>query len=156
MRPLPPPEPFPIDALGPGLGDAARAIADIVQAPIEMCAGAVLGSASLAVSAHIDVELPTGETKPVSLFLCPMAESGERKTTVDDYAFAAQQRCEQKLRVNRAAELEAYRVQPCRCGKRSRRRSPSNFRSPAKPVRRRTRRNWRSSAPNQRNRSSRC
>jgi hypothetical protein len=110
MRPLPPPEPFPIDALGPGLTDAARGIADIVQAPIEMCAGAVLGSASLAVSIHIDIELPTGETKPASLFLCPMAESGERKTTVDGYAFAAQQRFEQKLRVNRAAELETYRI----------------------------------------------
>jgi hypothetical protein len=110
MRPLPPPEPFPIDALGPGLSDAARGIADIVQAPIEMCAGAVLGSASLAVSAHIDVELPTGEIKPASLFLIPLAESGERKTTVDGHAFAAQQRWEQKLRVNRAVELEAFRV----------------------------------------------
>jgi hypothetical protein len=109
MRPLPKPEPFPIDALGP-LAAAARGIADIVQAPIEMCAGAVLGSASLAISAHIDVELPTGEVKPTSLFLCPIAESGERKTSIDGHAFAAQQRWEQQLRVNRTAELERYRV----------------------------------------------
>jgi hypothetical protein len=110
MRPLPPPEPFPIEALGPGLGDAARGIADIVQAPIEMCAGAVLGSVSLAVSAHLDVELPTNEIKPTSLYLYPIAESGERKSTIDGKAFAAQQRWEQKMRINRAAELEAYRV----------------------------------------------
>ena len=75
-----------------------------------MCAGAVLGSVSLAVSAHIDIEVPTGEVKPASLFLCPIAESGERKTSVDGYAFAAQQRWEQKLRINQAAELEVYRV----------------------------------------------
>ena len=74
VRPLPPPEPFPVDALGPGLTGAAQAICDTVQAPIKMCAGAVLASASLAVSAHIDIKLPTGQTKPVSIYLveyCP-------------------------------------------------------------------------------------
>jgi Protein of unknown function (DUF3987) len=110
MRPLPPPEPFPIEALGPELSGVARSIADIVQAPIEMCAGAVLGSVSLAVSARLDVELPTGEVKPTSEFFCPIALSGERKTSVDGYAFAAQLRWEQKLRNTRAAELETYRV----------------------------------------------
>jgi hypothetical protein len=110
MRPLPPPEQFPIEALGPELSGVARSIADIVQAPIEMCAGAVLGSVSLAVSAHLDVELPTGEVKPTSEFFCPIALSGERKTSVDGYAFAAQLRWEQKLRNTQAAELETYRV----------------------------------------------
>src|SRR5262245_16201514 len=39
MRPLPPREPFPLEALGPELGGAAQAICGIVQSPIEMCAG---------------------------------------------------------------------------------------------------------------------
>ena len=111
MRPMAAPEPFPIEALGSGLADAARCIADIVQAPIEMCGGAALGSASLAVSAHIDIKLPTGEIKPVSLYIFSIAESGERKTSVDNWAFAAQRKFEQKLRSKRVAELERYRVE---------------------------------------------
>jgi Protein of unknown function (DUF3987) len=76
-----------------------------------MSAGAVLGSASLAISAHLDIELPTGEVKPASLYGFSIAESGERRTSVDNWAFAAQRKFEQRLRVNRAAELERYRVE---------------------------------------------
>jgi hypothetical protein len=34
MRELPPADPFPVDALGPVLGSAARAIHDRVRAPL--------------------------------------------------------------------------------------------------------------------------
>ena len=94
MRPLPPPEPFPLDALGPELARAAQAICDVVQSPIEMCAGAVLASTSFAVSAHVNIKLPTGQTKPVSCWFWCIAESGERKTATDDQAFAPQKQHE--------------------------------------------------------------
>ena len=99
MRPLPPPEPFPLEALGPELASAARAIRDVVQSPIEMCAGAVLASTSFAVSAHINIKLPTGQTKPASCWFWCIAESGERKTATDDQAFAPQKQHEQQLRI---------------------------------------------------------
>ena len=82
MRPLPPPEPFPIDALGP-LSDAARGIADIVQAPIEMSAGAVLGSASLAVSAHLMLNCQLARSNLRACFSVPWpkAASARRPST---------------------------------------------------------------------------
>ena len=97
MRPLPPPEPFPLEALGPELASAAQAICDVVQSPIEMCAGAVLASTSFAVSAHVNIRLPTGQTKPVSCWFWCIAEFGERKTATDNEAFAPQKQHEKKL-----------------------------------------------------------
>jgi hypothetical protein len=110
MRPLAPPEPFPLKALGPELASAAQAICDIVQSPIEMCAGAVLASTSFAVSAHANIKLPTGQTKPVSCWFWCIAESGERKTATDDQAFAPQKQHEQHLHARHEVELKDYEV----------------------------------------------
>jgi hypothetical protein len=41
-RELPPPPPFPLDALGDVLGGAARAIVEQTQAPEALCAQSVL------------------------------------------------------------------------------------------------------------------
>src|SRR5215469_1385295 len=68
-RELPPADPFPIDALGPLLRDAVQAIHDKLQAPLAIGGQSVLGTATLAVQGHADVELPTGQTRPVSSFL---------------------------------------------------------------------------------------
>ena len=110
MRPLPPPEPFPLEALGPDLASAAQAICDVVQSPIEMCAGAVLASTSFAVSAHVSIKLPTGQTRPTSCWFWCVAESGERKTATDDQAFAPQKQHEKQLRERHKVELEDYDV----------------------------------------------
>lgn len=88
FRELPPPPTFPVDALGP-LKNAALAIQSKTQAPIEICAQSVLAVATLAVQAHIDVELPGGGTKPVVNMFISIAESGERKTSVDKIALAS-------------------------------------------------------------------
>ena len=77
------PEPFPVDALGEVLGPAAKAINDIVQAPLPICAQSVLAAATLAVQGFADVVLPTGQARPISLYFVAVAESGERKTPVD-------------------------------------------------------------------------
>jgi Protein of unknown function (DUF3987) len=110
MRPLPPPEPFPLDALGPDLARAAQAIRDFVQSPLEMCAGAVLASTSFAISAYINIDLPTGQTKPTSCWFWCVAESGERKTATDDHAFAPQKQHERQLRIRHKVEIETYDV----------------------------------------------
>ena len=85
-RELPPADPFPIDALGPLLRDAAQAIHDKLQAPPAIGGQSVLGTATLAVQGHADVRLPTGQTRPVSSFLVTIAESGERKSGCDTEA----------------------------------------------------------------------
>lgn len=87
FRELPPPPQFPVDALGP-LKDPALAIQSMTQAPIAISAQSVLAVATLAVQAHIDVELPGGGTKPVVNMFVSIAESGERKTSVDKIALA--------------------------------------------------------------------
>ena len=85
MRELPSADPFPVEALGPVLAPAARAIHDRVQAPTALCGQSVLAAATLVVQAHADVELPIGgkRAKPVSSYFVTIAETGERKTEAD-------------------------------------------------------------------------
>lgn len=54
------------------------------QAPVGLIVGSVLSAISTAVQPLFDVERPTGQKGPVSLYLIMAAKSGERKTTVDD------------------------------------------------------------------------
>jgi hypothetical protein len=79
---------------------AARAFHAKTQAPMDICANAVLAMGALAGQAHADVRLPTGETKPLSLFLITVARSGERKTSVDSLASVPVRQREADLRIN--------------------------------------------------------
>lgn len=86
---IPPPEEFPLDALGPILGPAARGICALAQAPLAIGAQSVMGVAALLVQALADLELPHGaglQKRPLSLFFALIALSGDRKTTCDNYA----------------------------------------------------------------------
>jgi hypothetical protein len=98
MRESPPADPFPIDALGDALVPAARAIHDRVQAPLAICGQSVLAAASLAVQAHADVELPTGQRRPLTCYFLTIAATGERKTATDNEALRPVQMREAKLR----------------------------------------------------------
>lgn len=82
----PEPDPFPFAGLGPLLGEAARAIANDVQAPDALAGGSVLAAAALAVQAHADIELPHGDLAPMSLFVVTGALSGDRKSATDKVA----------------------------------------------------------------------
>src|ERR1700704_1180146 len=86
MRELPPADPFPVDALGDVLAPAARAIQDRVQAPLAICGQSVLAAATLAVQGHTDIELPTGQKRPLTNYYLTIAATGERKTAVDTEA----------------------------------------------------------------------
>ena len=76
LRALPAPEAFPVEALGEVLSPAAEAIQDVVLSPWAMCSQAVLAAATLAVQGFADVELPTGQIKPISNFFLTVAGSG--------------------------------------------------------------------------------
>jgi hypothetical protein len=106
-RSLPPADPYPVDALGADMAAAARAFQAKTQAPIAICANAVLAVACLAAQAHADIELPTDEVKPISLFLVTIARSGERKTSNDNLALTPVKTRESELRVaHDAAAIE--------------------------------------------------
>lgn len=81
-----PAAPYPIAALGPILGPAAEFIVEATQCDGSTAAHSVLGAACLVAQAHADVTTPANLTKPISLFLLTIAESGERKSAADSYA----------------------------------------------------------------------
>jgi putative DNA primase/helicase len=87
--PIPKAEPYPVEALGDVLGAAAKALHETIKAPLALCCQSVLASASLAAQAYYDVMLPWGDKKPLSLYLLTVAESGERKSDVDDVVLSA-------------------------------------------------------------------
>lgn len=77
---------FPVDALGPILGRAAKEIAYHVQAPLGLAGQSVLAAASLVSQCHIDVARGNIGSGPVSLFFLSVAESGDRKSATDRLA----------------------------------------------------------------------
>lgn len=87
-RELPPATPFPLDALAP-LREPALAIHNITQAPLAMCGQSVLAAVTIGVQSQRDVQLPAGGRKPLTGLFISIAESGERKTTVDRLATKA-------------------------------------------------------------------
>jgi Protein of unknown function (DUF3987) len=102
------PDPFPIEALGEVLGAAAKAIHEKVQAPIAICAQSVLAAATLVVQARADIQLPTGQARPLSGYFLTVAGSGERKTSADREALWPIFHHERNLREQHEAELPAY------------------------------------------------
>src|SRR3954454_18456545 len=104
-RPLPPPDSFPIEALGNLLGPAAQVIQGKTQAPLAICAQSVLAAATLAVQGYADVQLPTRQTRPASGYFVTVAASGERKTSADTEALWPIRKHEENLRVRFDAEM---------------------------------------------------
>jgi Protein of unknown function (DUF3987) len=109
MRELSPADPFPVDALGDPLAPAAHAIHDRVRAPLAICGQSVLAAAALAVQGHANVELPMGHAKPLSSFFVSVAETGERKSAVDQEALWPVRKREASLREASAAERLKYK-----------------------------------------------
>jgi hypothetical protein len=99
---IPPAAPFPIDALGADLAASARAIQARTQAPLALCAQAVLAAAAIAAQAQADVVLPDGRRRPLSLALLSVAAPGERLESVVELA----------LRALRAEERQLHRNHP--------------------------------------------
>lgn len=76
---------YPVAALGPVLAAAVEATINYAMVPPSLAAQSCLAAVSLAIQGHFDVRLPTGQTRPTSLHLVSVAESGDRKSTSDDH-----------------------------------------------------------------------
>lgn len=83
-REPPPPEPYPLEALGSVLTPAALALRRIIQAPDALIAQSLL-AAALCVQSHANVIID-GRVSPLSIFAITVGASGERKTAVDSLA----------------------------------------------------------------------
>lgn len=112
FRPLPPAPAFPVQALGPVLSAAAKAIAGQAQCAIACAANSVLAVASLAAQGRANAELPIGPGKPtpLSLYLLTVLESGERKSTADTFALKPVREFERELAEAEAGERMAYQA----------------------------------------------
>jgi len=83
------PEPYPADALPGLMGAAVAEVQSFVQAPLPLVACSALSALSVAIQAHYDAKRAERLQGPVSLFTLAIADSGERKTTVDGFFTAA-------------------------------------------------------------------
>jgi hypothetical protein len=90
-KPIPLPEKpaaltYPVEALGPILGEAAKAIAYHVQVPLGIACQSVLAAAALVAQQHVNVARGKIGIGPVSLYCLSVAESGDRKSATDKLA----------------------------------------------------------------------
>jgi hypothetical protein len=108
MREISPASPFPVDSLGNTLSTATKAIEDKTQAPIAICGQSVLACATLTVQSMCDIELPTGQIKPVSNNYMSIAASGERKSACDNFAIKPIREFENELRETHRKEAFEY------------------------------------------------
>lgn len=81
-------EPYPLDALPGAIRAAVEEVQDFVKAPLPMVACSALAALSIAAQPHIDVQRANRLEGPTSLYLLTVADSGERKSTLDSF-FAA-------------------------------------------------------------------
>lgn len=107
-REVPPPRPFPIEALGP-LRQAAEAIRARTQVPPALAAQSVLAAATLAAQPHADIVMPHGAVRPIVGLFLTIAGSGERKTSADDIALSEALRVEREWASAYADELDGYK-----------------------------------------------
>jgi hypothetical protein len=74
---------LPLDAFPGPMKEAIEALAERHEAHPTLCAQSVLAAANLAVHARVNVRRLDNSVCPTSVFLVTLAESGERKSSVD-------------------------------------------------------------------------
>ena len=98
QRQIADPTPFPIDALGKILGDAAKIMSKIIQAPLAICGQSVLAGGALATQGFANFCID-GRVKPLSCFFLTIGKTGERKSAIDAAA----------LKPHYARQIELYK-----------------------------------------------
>ncbi len=101
-RELPPSNPFPFEALGEILGNAARTLHRIIQAPDAICAQSLLGAIAHSCQPFVNVTMD-GREYPISLNLITVGESGDRKSSTDKEAL-------RPILERQKALIEHYRI----------------------------------------------
>lgn len=77
--------PYPLDSLPSGLGDAVREVLDFVKCPVALAACSALSVLSVSAQHLANVRRAEGLAGPASLYMLAIAESGERKSSVDKH-----------------------------------------------------------------------
>jgi putative DNA primase/helicase len=90
------PEPYPMDALPEGMRKAVEEVQRFVKAPVPLVASSALSALSLAVQGLVDVKRAEKLEGPVSVYVLTIADSGERKSTADNFFMSAIRRHQQE------------------------------------------------------------
>lgn len=101
-----PPTEFPVSAMPTGMLEAAKAIAEHVQAAFVMASFAVICAVAHIAQRLVNAERPTGGGMACSLFLLLIAFSGERKTECERLAHYPITEDEQKKRQQHKLQCE--------------------------------------------------
>ncbi|HEN3279202.1 TPA: DUF3987 domain-containing protein [Yersinia enterocolitica] len=101
--------PFPVDAFPQIIRNAIYEVEQHTQAPQALIAASALGAISLACQNQIDVCRLKNLSGPVSLFLLTLAESGERKSTVDKLLMEPLYQLEENLFEKYTHDLTVWR-----------------------------------------------
>lgn len=110
--------PYPSNALPPLIRDAVQEVVGYVQAPVALVVASALAAVSTAVQTRYSVRRDAALSGPATLYLLTVAESGERKSTVDklftgpirDWE-AEQRKLYRERRAKYEAELEDWERQ---------------------------------------------
>ncbi len=77
-------DPYPLSALPSVIREAVQEVASYVQAPVALIAASALAAVSTAVQTRFGVRRNINLVGPATLYLLTVAQSGERKTSVDN------------------------------------------------------------------------
>ena len=103
-----PPKPFPFDALGSTLGQAAKRAFELIKAPDSICGQSFLSAAALITQPYASIHID-GRRHPLSLFAITVGESGDRKSAVDNLALKAVREYQELLTKAYPQERKAYK-----------------------------------------------
>lgn len=98
-------QPFPVQALPNIVQEAVWNVQAKTQAPLPLIVSSVLGAMSLASQHLYDVQRPDDIVTPISLYLLVLAESGERKSSVDTLLMKPFHDYERELRCHYEKEM---------------------------------------------------
>jgi putative DNA primase/helicase len=101
--------PYPLDALPETIGAAVREVVGFVQCPVALGACSALSVVSTVGQGLADVRRAAKLEGPTSLFLLAVADSGERKTTVDGFFSKPVQQWEAERAEAAKPELNRFR-----------------------------------------------
>lgn len=104
------PLPYPITSLPPGIEAAVTEVLAFVQCPASLAASSALSALSLAGQGLADVRRDDRLSGPLSLYFLSIAESGERKTTVDSLLVGGIREWEQAKESEAAPEMAEFKA----------------------------------------------
>lgn len=103
--------PYPLGELPGTIGAAVREVVEFVQCPVALGACSILAVVSTVAQGLTDVRRADKLEGPTSLFLLALADSGERKTTVDGFFSKPVQQWEAEQAEAAKPEIKAFEAE---------------------------------------------